>query len=100
MKIYLAQQEGTNYFKIGVTRKPITERLKELQTGNANILLPIYEFKTKYDFKLETALHAHYRLKKVNLEWFELSSEEISDFLNICEKYEKIYETLKDNPFI
>lgn len=100
MKIYLIQQEGTDFYKIGITRKEVKDRLKELQIGNGSTLQLLYEFQTKYNFKLETALHAHYRLKRMTPEWFELTVEEVKEFLNICKKYEEIYDVLKDNPFI
>lgn len=98
-KIYLANQEGTNLYKIGVTRKDSVERLKELQTGNAAELKLIVDFTTKFGYKLESLLHSHYKDYNIKLEWFELTDEEVSLFIDVCEKYEKINEALKDNPF-
>lgn len=100
MKIYLIQQENTSFYKIGITKKNSLIRLSELQIGNANKLIFITEFETKWDFKLETALHAFFRLKKVNSEWFELTEEDKHNFLHTCKKHEDMYDALKDNPFI
>jgi predicted GIY-YIG superfamily endonuclease len=99
-KIYLIQQENSSLYKIGITGKSAKDRLKELQIGNGNSLSILYEFETIHNFKLEKALHAHYRLKNVMPEWFELSSSEVKEFLNVCKRYEEIYNTLVDNPFI
>jgi hypothetical protein len=101
MKVYLANQEGTNLYKIGVTKKEPTVRLKELQTGNASLLQLVESYPTKFGFKLESAMHAHYRLKQVNSEWFELTADDVDCFLIVCDKMEKTFEILKEsnNPF-
>lgn len=100
MKVYLIQQENTAYYKIGFTRRNTDKRKKELQTGNGNMLKILYEFETKYGYKLETSLHAHFKLKKVNSEWFELTGEDVANFIPTCLLYENIYEQLRDNPFV
>ena len=102
MNIYLINQVETNYYKIGITKKNPEIRLKELSIGNPQELKFIVSFKTKNDFLLERSLHAHYREKKVNSEWFELSDEEVSLFIDECTKKEKNLTFLKEsgNPFI
>jgi hypothetical protein len=102
MKVYLIKQEDSNLYKIGITRKSGKERLKELQIGNGNTLQLLYEFNTHHNFQLETALHAHFRIKKVNSEWFELTEDDEKEFLITCKKYEDIYTMLKKsgNPFV
>lgn len=99
MKIYLIKQENTSFYKIGCTKRKINERIKELQTGNGSNLILIHEFKTKYGFKLENLLHFHFKQKKVNLEWFELTKEDVDNFLTICNKYENNFISLNDNHF-
>lgn len=99
-KIYLIQESATQLFKIGITKKDVQQRKRELQTGNASVLTVIHEFETKYNFKLEKAIHAHFRIKKVNSEWFELTDEDISTFIETCKQYESIYDSLLDNPFV
>ena len=98
-KIYLINQAGTTLYKIGITKKAVATRIKELQVGNANELQYITEYETKYGHKLETAMHTHFRTKRINSEWFELNAEEVGAFRILCEKYEGIFRTLKDNPF-
>ncbi|MEO6304506.1 MAG: GIY-YIG nuclease family protein [Bacteroidia bacterium] len=102
MNIYLINQVETNYYKIGITKKNPEIRLSELTIGNPQPLKLIVAFTTEHGYKLESALHAHYRLKRVNSEWFELSDEEVSLFIDECSKKEKIISFLKEsgNPFI
>ena len=56
-------------------------------------------FETKYPFKLETMMHAYYRNKNVLNEWFDLSQEDIENFLCICELNNKKIPILMENPF-
>lgn len=102
MNIYLANQEDTNLYKIGVTKKNPLTRLKELQTGNANNIILTESFTTKFDFKLETALHGYYKQKQVNSEWFELEDDDVKLFYSVCEMFEHNFKILKDNhnPFV
>lgn len=44
-------------------------------------------------------LHSHYRNYHTINEWFEISDNETNNFIEICEKYQKIIDALKDNPF-
>lgn len=102
MTIYLMQQYETNLYKIGITKKDPEKRLKELQTGNANELILIKTFETKFDFKMEASLHACYRMQRKNSEWFELNEQQINDFEKTCLLYESNFTILKksNNPFI
>lgn len=102
MNLYLLKQSTTNLYKIGITKKDPSIRIKELQTGNGNELILIKTFKTLFNFKLETAIHAYYRMNNINSEWFELSEEQIDSFESICKLYESNFTNLKKlgNPFI
>ena len=97
--IYLIQQDGTNNYKIGITKKEPNKRLEELQIGSGNVLVLIHSFKTKFGFKLETILHKHFESKKINSEWFLLEKDEIEEFKKICILQENNLEALKENPF-
>lgn len=99
MNIYLIQQLNTNYFKIGITKKKVEVRLKELQIGSGIELKLVHSFKTNFKFKLETALHKSYDHKKVNSEWFELDDLDVNDFLKLCLKTEQAFEDIKHNYF-
>lgn len=97
--VYLICDSSNGYFKIGVTRGSIAKRMKKLQTGNPTELFLTKCFKTETPFYLEKALHTHFHGKKVMNEWFELSMEDIKDFIPFCRKTEEVVETLKNNPF-
>ncbi len=98
MEIYLTKQTATNFFKIGIT-KNINTRLKQLQIGSGISLEVIHTFSTKYNYKLEATLHTHFNSKRINSEWFELTPEDEKEFISTCTKYEKGFDTIKDNYF-
>ena len=98
--VYLiGQLDNKNTFKIGVTKKDVNLRLKELQTGSSEELYIHSSFHSSFPYKLEKMLHrilnSH---NKVN-EWFILTEEQANNFKNKCEEYENIFMSLKDNPF-
>lgn len=100
-KIYLiGQTNDSNIYKIGRTKHPkASDRIPGLQTGNPDELYVVREFETDKPAKLEAMLHRNYKHKNVMNEWFELSDEDVIGFLNECDKYQKIMDCLKDNPF-
>lgn len=102
MNVYLANQTGSSLYKIGITKKAPKERLRELQVGNAAQLALVEAFTTKHSYKLESALHNHYKTKKVNSEWFELTDDQVQSFLSVCQTIEASIAFLKQsgNPFI
>lgn len=95
--IYLARQQETSLYKIGITKNKPSKRIKQLQTGNAAPLELVASFPTVHDFKMETALHAHFQLKKREGEWFELTDEEVKTFTILCEEKEATMSFLKQN---
>jgi len=95
--IYLINQEDTQYYKIGITKKDPQLRLEELQIGNAENLKLIFHFETKFSFKLETALHKHFKSERKKSEWFELTKEQVDSFLKTCEFFENTFTYLKNN---
>lgn len=99
--VYLIGEENNeNRYKIGSTRcKSINKRLKQLQTGNSNKLLIENYYETDKPFKLETMLHNRFKDVNVIGEWFEISEDDKKNFKNICEYYQKIMDSLKENPF-
>jgi hypothetical protein len=88
MTVYLisAQRENNKVYKIGYTRREINQRLKELKTGNCDVLTIESFFKTKWATKIESVLHKIFEKSKIDGEWFELSESQIVDFLTICQK--------------
>lgn len=91
------QQENSNLFKIGFSHKEKT-RKNILQTGNPEKIIIVNTFETKTDGRqLEVAVHAHYRLKHYRGEWFELNTQDIKEFLDVCTKLENSIMFLKNS---
>lgn len=76
-KVYVIRMVGTDYYKIGYTESNVSNRLKQLQTGNPHKLeLVTWFYGTTAD---EGALHkdfAHKRAPAGN-EWFALSKLDV-----------------------
>lgn len=100
-KVYLiGEMDNANRYKIGVSnQKKAEKRMKGLQTGNSDELYIRYTFETDKPFKLENFLHRHYSKNHILNEWFDLDEKEAKEFPNICQKYQSIIDSLKDNPF-
>lgn len=76
--VYLINQVDTNNFKIGVSKKPASNgRIKNLQTGNHNELIVLFEIKSKCHTTLEKTLHRTYFDKRIRGEWFNLPNPDI-----------------------
>lgn len=97
--VYLICDPENNVYKIGVTRNSITERIKELQTGNATPLHITAYHETEYPFCVERMLHSRFGHKKILNEWFSLSLEETCKFNKYCIDCENNIIAMKDNPF-
>lgn len=99
--IYLIEAvNGQGQYKIGMTRsKNVQKRLKQLQTGNANDLVVRSLFETERPFKLEKMLHNKFSASRLDGEWFSLTEEEVNGFVETCEHYQAIIDSLKGNPF-
>lgn len=95
----LGDWEKEGFFKIGVTRGRIENRIKELQTGNSGEIYMCSYFQTSHPFLMEKELHTRFRPKKILGEWFELSNEEATNFRSVCEELEEMNKSLMDNPF-
>ena len=98
--VYLLCDSGQdNCFKIGVAKKSIEKRKKQLQTGNCSEIFLSDYHETDYPYYIEKMLHQkHYPEKKIG-EWFELTTESVINFKKECEELEKLIENMKDNPF-
>lgn len=99
--VYLIQAADTNHFKIGITAN-IERRRKQLQTANADDLVIIHTFSTKYNRLMESTLQRSYQSYQKQGEWFELTAEQVDQFLSKCQEYERNFDYLKqmNNPFI
>lgn len=98
--VYLLGDSGKeNMYKIGVTRGKIEKRIKQLQTGNSNEIYLVNFFETKYPFYMERILHSKFHIKQTKNEWFNLTNEDVDDFINSCNLIEENTKVLENNPF-
>lgn len=88
--VYLICDPLTDTFKIGVTKRDLNSRLKEIQTGNPSEVFVMNSFESNYPYKLEKMLHRHFFAKKTLNEWFSLDVDDVLGFEEICKKYENI----------
>jgi hypothetical protein len=70
MYLYLIQQKGSNYCKVGVSNN-IKRRLENLQSGNPHKLYVVRYWKIK-DRAIETLVHNVLAEYHVRLEWFDI----------------------------
>lgn len=83
---------GNERCKIGFSKNNPEKRVKSLQTGNSNNISLLKKFETKNYKLLEKWLHGKffkYKTESDN-EWFQLSNEQINDFIITCEEYDTI----------
>ena len=73
--------------------------MKQLQTGNGTELHLVKFHETFYPYRIEQFLHTHFKNKHELGEWFNLDIADISNFDELCLKYESIINAMKDNPF-
>jgi predicted GIY-YIG superfamily endonuclease len=99
--IYLLRDDNNKY-KIGITTRKSTKRVKELQTGNAEEIRVVNEFKSKWFRKIEGSLHRRYGTKRMKGEWFELEQKDTQNFISECQSLHDTFQMLEDsgNPFI
>ena len=102
-KIYILSSEnnGEKVFKIGYTKNKVEDRVKQLKTGNSNDISIEYILGESYfSHKIEAYLHKMLESKKVDGEWFILSSEDIDKCKEIFNKLDESYQFLnKSNEF-
>jgi len=101
MKIYLISSEINNdtLYKIGITKRDVKQRLKELKTGNAATLSIVNVFESKWAFKIESNLHISYDTKRIegSKEWFSLNKEDVENFTSRCQQIHDNLEFLSCN---
>jgi hypothetical protein len=101
-KVYLIKTEEQDYYKIGMTKKSVNERIEQLQVGSAEPLEFVCEFETRHFKRVEKRLHMLFSSKRMEGEWFALTEEDVMNFTEYCQQSHDIYESLiqAGNPFI
>jgi hypothetical protein len=93
---------GEEVYKIGVTKRNVDTRIRELQTGNPNKISVLRVYESDNYLKVERWMHRkHFDSKtEAKNEWRNLTNEQIITFLDDCKGADEIVKMmLKENPF-
>jgi hypothetical protein len=93
---------GEERYKIGMTKRNPQNRVKELSTGNSNVITLLNYFESEHYKNIEKMLHVRFKTQKTEAknEWFTLEDNQILNFLSTCKEIEKSVILLKqNNPF-
>jgi len=63
----------SNFYKIGLTKNPVENRIAQLQTGNPFKIIEAHSFESECIGLLEGHLHKIFAKKRFRKEWFELT---------------------------
>jgi len=99
INVYLisVETDGKKLYKIGYTRREVTDRIKEFDTGNAQTFKIENVFNSKWGTKIEAHLHKYFKLKKIKGEWFNLTEEDVNLMLSQCKKVHENFELIENN---
>ena len=92
----------TEIYKIGITKKEVEKRIKQLQTGSSKEIVLLRKYKSYYYKEIEQQLHRKYNNYKITehkggQEWFELPDKVAINFIKDCEEIENNIKFLKEN---
>lgn len=82
--VYLIKYADSNLYKIGLSKNP-SERLKQLQSAISEKLTLLHTIKTSDMMELESYFHQMFAASRARSEWFELSNDDVSVFMNYSE---------------
>ena len=93
IKVYLISSGvDDKIYKIGHTRRGVKNRIKEFKTGNSSNLEVVDTFESKWGTKIEASLHKRY--KRIEGEWFNLTTDEVDNFIKTCQMIHDNFEIL------
>jgi len=93
---------GYERHKIGMTKRNPEQRVKELSTGNSNLITLLHYFESINYKNIEKMLHVKFNAQKTeaNNEWFTLEDNQVLNFITTCKEIDKTVKLLKENnPF-
>lgn len=102
MFVYVLSAEINNKksYKIGYTRRQVEDRIREFKTGNASDFIVVYKFESNWSSKIEAILHRKFSDKKINGEWFDLTSDDLIEIYKCCNLHHKNFEALLNNTWV
>jgi|APCry1669192269_1035402.scaffolds.fasta_scaffold12502_3 hypothetical protein len=95
-------KDGNERHKIGFTKNHPEKRVKQLKTGNSNIISLLNFYQSTNYKRIEHWLHGDFANQKTQAdnEWFMLTNEDVIGFIDKCKKIdETITLLLEHNPF-
>lgn len=99
-KVYLISSDvnGEKFFKIGYTKRKVSERLKEFKTGNCSDLSIVHVYEAnEYAVSIENSFHKYFKSSKIEGEWFSLTESDVNSFLSLCDKFYNMFDNLSKN---
>lgn len=102
INVYLICSETNNdvVYKVGFTRRNVSERIKDIKTGNAGTIYIINVFTSKYGTKIEAFLKKKYKPYNISGEWFKLPEKEIAEFMENCQNVHNSFIALESNTYL
>jgi len=100
--LFCVNKDGSEGYKIGVTKNDPIKRLKQLQTGNESKIQLLNQYESENYLKVEKWMHRKYNSYKTEAknEWFSLESKDVISFIEDCKEADNnINFLLKNNPF-
>lgn len=95
--LYIVKECDNQNYKIGRSYQ-VDNRIKGLQTANANKLILIDKYECRNCKILEKRIHNHLKDKRLNGEWFFLSNDEANDVMElVCKLIIEIHEKINNN---
>lgn len=82
------------FYKIGITTGTLDKRINTLQTGNPYKIVPHHTMEVEGAEFVERHLHSLYSSKRRMLEWFEFTSEEIEEAIEVAKDYAQQFSDL------
>lgn len=91
--------DGGLICKIGVTKRLVSLRISEHQTGNPNKIKLECLYKTPNYNKVEKWMHRKYRsqVTEANNEWRKLTEDQVSSFVDDCKEADETIKFLLEN---
>jgi len=81
--LYIINQDDTDFYKIGITKYTVSDRLNQLQIGNPSKLNCLFCSRFHFYRELERILHITLYDKNIRSEWFEISESDINVLLKL-----------------
>lgn len=85
--VYLVYDRSRDLHKVGVSVDPV-RRLRQLQTGNGELLGLVASYLTQHARQVESFLHRFYAQGNTIGEWFNLDAGEPLRFLERCKFFD------------